>query len=109
MAYSVELEQRIDDRVGDMGLAKKKMFGGICYLLQGNMCFGIYKAYLIVRLGSEAAAAPFLAQQHVRPMDITGRPMKGWIMVAPPGYDGNDRLAEWIDRGQAFARTLPPK
>jgi hypothetical protein len=109
MAYSVELEKRIDACLGEQGLAKQKMFGGICYLLQGNMCFGIYKEFLIVRLGSAEAAAPFLAQADVRPMDITGRPMKGWIMVAPSGYEGPDRLTAWIDRGREFVRTLPPK
>lgn len=109
MAYSVALEQRIDARVKDMGLTKKKMFGGICYLRKGNMCFGIYKDFLIVRLGSAEAVKPYLAKDHVRPMDITGRPMKGWVMVAPPGYDGGEPLDAWITQGRAFAQTLPPK
>ena len=109
MAYSHDLEKRIDARVGDWGLAKKKMFGGICYLLAGNMCFGIYKDFLIVRLGSAAAAKPYLAQADVKPMDITGRPMKGWVMVAPTAYDGPERLRRWLSRGTQFAQTLPPK
>ena len=109
MAYSVELEKRIDKATKDFGLNKKKMFGGICYLLQGNMCFGIHKDNLIVRLGSNEAAAPYLSQDHVRPMDITGRPMKGWIMVAPQGYEGDQALAAWIALGKEFVQTLPPK
>jgi TfoX/Sxy family transcriptional regulator of competence genes len=103
------LEKRIDARVEDFGLAKKKMFGGICYLLQGNMCFGIYRDFLIVRLGSAAAAEPYLAQAHVKPMDITGRPMKGWVMVAPTAYDGPEQLRPWLSRGMRFAQSLPPK
>jgi hypothetical protein len=106
MAYSLDLEQRIDESVGGLGLTKKKMFGGICYLLAGNMCIGIYKDYLIVRLGSAETAAPYLKQGHVRPMDITGRPMKGWVMVPPTGYGGEDPLSAWISRGVAFARNL---
>jgi hypothetical protein len=85
------------------------MFGGICYLLQGNMCFGIYRDFLIVRLGSAAAAEPYLAQAHVKPMDITGRPMKGWVMVAPTAYDGPEQLRPWLSRGMRFAQSLPPK
>ncbi len=109
MAYSHDLEKRIDASAGDWGLAKKKMFGGICYLLAGNMCFGIYRDFLIVRLGSAAAAEPFLTQAHVKPMDITGRPMKGWIMVAPPAHDGPKRLRQWLSRGKRFAQTLTAK
>ena len=109
MAYSTDLEDRMDASVGDWGLTKKKMFGGIGYLLAGNMCFGIYEDYLIVRLGSAAAAKPYLAQAHVKPMDITGRPMKGWVMVAPTAYDGPEQLRQWLSRGTQFARTLPPK
>jgi hypothetical protein len=109
VAYSHDLEKRIDARVEDFGLAKKKMFGGICYLLQGNMCFGIYRDFLIVRLGSAAAAEPYLAQAHVKPMDITGRPMKGWVMVAPTAYDGPEQLRPWLSRGMRFAQSLPPK
>ena len=109
MAYSHELEKRIDASVEDWELVKKKMFGGICYLVAGNMCFGIYKDYLIVRLGSATAARPYLAQAHVKPMDITGRPMRGWVMVAPPAYAGQAQLRQWLGRGRHFAVTLPPK
>ena len=109
MGYSKRLEQRIDDLVGDQGLAKKAMFGGIGYLRQGNMCFGIYEDFLIVRLGDARAAAPYLTQEHVRPLDITGRPMKGWVMVAPDGCRGPAALSEWLALGDRCARRLPPK
>ena len=82
MAYNEYLEELIDAATNRWkGRDKKKMFGGVCYLLNGNMCFGIYKDYLIVRLGEEEAAAA-LKQEGVRPFDITGRPMKGWVMVS---------------------------
>ncbi len=109
MAYSKRLARRVEDIVRDTGLVRKKMFGGICYLRQGNMCFGIYQDFLIVRLGSAEAAEPYLAQEHVSPMDITGRPMKGWIMVAPAACRGATRLADWLQLGERFARSLPPK
>ena len=109
MAYSKQLAQRIDAIVRDSGLTQKGMFGGVCYLRQGNMAFGIYRDYLIVRLGSAEAAEPYLAQDHVSPMDITGRPMQGWVMVAPAAWRGAARLKEWLRLGEQFARRLPPK
>ncbi len=109
MGYCQRLEQRIDDLVGDRGLAKKAMFGGIAYFRQGNMCFGIYKDFLIVRLGDAETAAACLARKHVHPMDITGRPMKAWVMVAPEGCHGAAALEEWLSLGERFARRLPPK
>jgi TfoX/Sxy family transcriptional regulator of competence genes len=87
MPYSEKIEKRIDKATASWrALEKKKMFGGICYLTAGNMCFGIYKDFLIVRLGEGAAAHE--AKKHVRPFDITGRPMKGWLMVAEEGLRG---------------------
>lgn len=109
MAYSKTLERRIDAIAGPAGFVKRKMFGGLCYLLQGNMCFGIYQDHLIVRLGSAEAAEPYLAEDHVRPMDITGRPMQGWIMAAPCAYAEPARLKNWLNLGAQVARGLPPK
>jgi len=109
MRYSTDLERRIDAVTGGVPLVKKKMFGGICYLAHGNMCFGIYQDYLIVRLGSAAAAAPLLQSPHVRPMDVTGKPMKGWVMVAPPAWLEEQALRQWLARGREFAASLPPK
>ncbi len=109
MGYSRRLETRIDELSAGLGFAKKAMFGGIGYFRQGNMCFGIYEDFLVVRLGGAEAAAPYLRQAHVRPLDITGRPMKGWIMVAPPGCRGRAKLQAWLTLGDRFARSLPPK
>jgi hypothetical protein len=109
MAYAKELERRIDAIAGHAGFVKKKMFGGLGYLLQGHMCFGIHQDYLIVRLGSAEAAKPYLGQDHVRPLDITGRPMKGWIMAAPPAYAESAHLRAWLERGAKVARGLPSK
>jgi len=107
--YSEQIEQRIDALARQWdNIEKKRMFGGVCYLLNGNMCFGIYKDYLIVRCGVDAAAER-LQEPHVRPMDITGKPMKGWVMVADGGWTGEEDLSSWLLLGKTFALTLPPK
>jgi len=107
--YNQEIETRILEAVaGWDNCAAKKMFGGICHLRNGNMFCGVYKDYLILRLG-ETAAAEALAQPHVRPFDITGRPMKGWVMVASTGFDSADDLSEWLEKARDFVDNLPPK
>ncbi len=107
MAYSEALDQRISDYMAPWAGQRRKMFGGTCHLLNGNMMCGVYKDSLILRLG-EAAAAEGLNQLHVSEFDITGRPMKGWVMVAPASYAGA-ALEEWLDKARAFVETLPPK
>ena len=84
------------------------MFGGVCYLLGGNICFGIFKDYLIVRM-SAAAAAGRLNEDHVREFDLTGRPMKGWVMVEEGSWQNREALLDWLNRGRSFALALPPK
>ncbi len=109
MGYSTELEEMVDALAGRWrGLDKKKMFGGICYLLNGNMGFGIYRDFLIVRLGPERAAER-MKTKHVRPFDITGRPMKGWVMVGQGGWKGQGSLKRWLEAGREFALSLPRK
>ena len=109
MAYDEQLERRILAVIdGWEGVAAKKMFGGICYLIRGNMFCGIYKEFLILRIGT-AAATDALSRAHVKPFDITGRPMKGWVMVAPEGRDDEDALVRWLGKARAFALTLAPK
>ncbi len=83
------------------------MFGGTCHLLNGNMLCGVNETALIVRLGHEAAEIA-LKQPHTRPMDVTGRPMKGWVIVEPEGFKG-DRLQSWLDQAHSFVATLPQK
>lgn len=109
MAYDENLERRIIAVIdGWEGIAAKKMFGGICHLVRGNMFCGVYKAFLILRLG-EGAASEALSRAHVRPCDITGRPMKGWVMVAPAGVATDASLSGWLEKAHAFALTLAPK
>jgi len=89
-------------------LIETKMFGGIGYLLYGNMCIGVYKDALVLRLG-EAGAQILLKEPYVRPMDITGRPMKGWVMVEPEGLDDEDVLCRYLHLSLDFVQGLPPK
>jgi TfoX/Sxy family transcriptional regulator of competence genes len=83
------------------------MFGGTCYTLKGNMVCGVYKDFLILRLG-EQQAAEALKLPGVRPMDITGKPMKGWVMIAEATLT-DDATARWIEKARAFAISLPAK
>jgi len=109
MAYNIALEDKIEDSVRQWdGVEKKKMFGGICYLLNGNMCFGIWKDYLIVRMAPELAAEK-LNNDSVREFDITGKPRKGWIMIENGSWDEIDELITWLDFGRSFALILPKK
>lgn len=107
MPYNEELDSRITAVVTACGATRRRMFGGTCHLVNGNMMCGVYKDYLILRLGDQQAAAA-LAQPHVRPFDITGKPMKGWVMVAQAGYQGA-ALESWLHRAHEFAGALPPK
>jgi TfoX/Sxy family transcriptional regulator of competence genes len=109
MPYNTALEDKIGDSIYQWdGIEKKKMFGGICYLLNGNMCFGIWKDYLIVRMTPELAAEK-LKNDYVREFDITGKPMKGWVMVGEEFWDKTEELTKWLDIGRLFALTIPKK
>jgi len=109
MAYDQNLAQRIRNAVIHLpGLDEKKMFGGIGFLLHGNMACGVHGNNLIVRVGAEHYSQA-LAQPHARPFDLTGRPMQGWVMVAPAGVVSDSDLQAWLDQGVAFAATLPGK
>ena len=109
MAFSESLAARIRDALpGKRGGEEKKMFGGIGFLLHGNMLVGVWKHSLIVRLGPDDGDTALL-EQHVRVFDITGRPMKGWVLVEPEGVEADDQLKEWIQRAIRFVVTLPAK
>jgi hypothetical protein len=109
MPYSTTLEDKIEDiTLSWDGLEKKKMFGGICYLINGNMSFGVWKDYLIVRMGPDLAAEK-LNNKYVREFDITGKPMKGWVMVEKGSWNKRDELTGWLDIGKSFALSLPKK
>lgn len=90
------------------GSSEKKMFGGICFMINGNMCVGPWKGSLVVRLAKEKHEET-QALPHVKPMDITGKMMKGWALVSPTGIKADADLKTWVDRAVKFARTLPAK
>jgi TfoX/Sxy family transcriptional regulator of competence genes len=109
MAYDENLAQRVRDVVAEQtGVSEKKMFGGLSFLLHGNMACGIVGDDLMVRVGREAAAEA-LAKPHARPMDFTGKPLPGYVYVAPEGTGQTRALRSWVSRGMSFAATLPPK
>lgn len=109
MVYCVELAERLRTRLGKLpGISEKAMFGGIALLLNGNMICGVYKDDLILRLGKEAFEKG-LKRPHTRQFDITGRPMSGWLMVAPEGCSEDRLLDEWVSQALEFVKTLPAK
>ncbi len=108
MPYNTALEDLIDDLLPEITPDKKKMFGGICYMINGNMSFGIWKDYLIVRM-SPALAAEKLTDEHAREFDLTGKPMKGWVMVDGGAWRNRTELADWLNIGKSFALSLPRK
>ena len=110
MAVSEILADRVRTLLAnEEGLCEKKMFGGLCFLVHGNMACGITGDNdLMLRVGPEAYEAA-LEQPGVRPMDFTGRPMKGMVFVDPDRCPDEADLASWLERALAFARSLPPK
>jgi TfoX/Sxy family transcriptional regulator of competence genes len=109
MAYDEQLAARIRDALADTdGVSERKMFGGLAFLLHGNMVCGLVGETLMLRLGADLADA-VLDEPHTRPMDFTGRPMRGMVYVDPPGIATDATLAAWVERALGFVRTLPPK
>ena len=109
MALNETLAARIRKHTGKRsGLVEKKMFGGLAFLLKGNMSVGVHGDEMIVRIDPVETDAA-LKQKHVRIFDITGKPMKGWILVDAKGLADDKSLAKWIDTGVAYAQSLPPK
>ncbi len=109
MAYDDKLAARVRKTLArHKAVAEIKMFGGLCFTLRGNMCCGVLKDNLVLRVAPEAAAK-YLAEPHVRPMDFTGRPMKNFLYVGPGGHRSAPSLRKWIKRAADFALSLPPK
>jgi hypothetical protein len=109
MAFDETLAARIRDALSRRkGVEEKKMFGGICFLLNGNLLVGVWKDALIARLGPDEGEAA-LREAHVRVFDITGRPMRNWVLVEPDGVEDDEQLKGWIERATKFVRTLPKK
>ena len=107
MAYDLQLAERIRSEL-DVPVVEKKMFGGVGFLLNGNLACGVNKQDLIVRVDPEKHSA-LLKKPHVRPFDMTGRPMKGWLVVAADGVKTEKQLRAWVKEGVEFASTLPSK
>jgi hypothetical protein len=107
MAYDAELDARVEEMAGAWGASKKKMFGGTCYMLNGNIVAGVHGDSLIIRLSPEEAAEA-LELPNVRPFDLARNPMAGWLYVGPEGLD-DDSLQDWLERAREFALTLPAK
>jgi len=109
MAFDEKLAERIRRRLSKRaGFAAKRMFGGIAFLLNGNMCCGVHGKEMIVRLAPEQTEK-VLAGRHTRVFDLTGRPMKGWILVAPKGIAKDGDLGKWIGVAAKYAGSLPAK
>jgi TfoX/Sxy family transcriptional regulator of competence genes len=109
MAYDEALAERIRDVLAARSdVSERKMFGGIAFMLGGNMAVGVIGEDLMVRL-DPADAEKALTEPHARPMDFTGRPMKNMVYVDSGGTDADEDLAAWVEAGADFASSLPPK
>ena len=110
MAYDEYLSERIKRAFEEKGIPveAKKMMGGICYLVDEKMCAGVTNNHLMARIGPDAYNDA-LERKGCRPMDFTGRPMKGWVMVGVEGFKKDDQLKTWLKKAKAFAKKLPPK
>ena len=109
MAYDETMAARVRANLANRsGIAERKMFGGLAFMLDGNMCCCVIEHGLIARVGRDAYAEA-LARPHARPMDVTGRPMRGWVLVDFAGLETERDLSRWVEQGAEFAATLPPK
>lgn len=109
MAFDDTLAERIRAVLRRrLHIQEKRMFGGLGFLLNGNMLVGVWKNLLIARIGPEQAEAA-LKEEHVRPMDITGKPMKGWVMVEPDGVADAASVESWVRRAIEFVDPMPAK
>ena len=109
MAYDEGLAQRIREAFDDRSdVTEKRMFGGVAFLVRGNMCCGVVRDELMVRVGPDAYDDA-LARPQAREMDFTGRPMRGMVYVSPEGVEADEDLEAWIERGVAFSSSLPAK
>ena len=109
MAYDEILAERIRTILHRRkAVTERRMFGGLCFMVGGNMACGIVKDELMVRVGADGFDHA-LAQPHARPMDFSGRPAKGMVYVGKKGIATDEGLKAWVDRGVGFARSLPAK
>ena len=109
----IEQDRNLVERIRPLikrrkGYSEKKMFGGLCFFVNGNMCVGPWKGSLIVRMAKEDHEETQLLP-NAKPMDITGKVMRGWAKVTPAGIATDENLKEWVHRAVRFVRTLPAK
>ena len=109
MAYDEGVAQRVREILEERGdVVEKRMFGGVSWLVRGNLACGVIGEGLIVRVGPDEYPRS-IEKPHTRAFDFTGKPMKGWLVVDPAGYEDDAALAMWVDLGTSFALTLPAK
>lgn len=109
MAYDEQLAEKIRGILaGRKGLTEKKMFGGIAFMLRGNMCCGVLNDDLILRLGPDQTEKA-LKRKHTKPFDVTGRPMRGFVVVTAEGCKRRQTLQRWLIDAADFAMSLSPK
>lgn len=109
MAYSEKLASPIRQALAPRAdVMERKMFGGLAFMLRGNMCCGVVGDMLMLRLGNEGAAEA-LKEPHTKPMDFTGKPLKSMVYVGPEGIAAPEDLHRWVNHGADFAASLPPK
>lgn len=90
------------------GLTERRMFGGIAFMINGNMAVGVSGDELMVRVGEDAHEEA-VSRPGARIFDMGARPMKGWVSVAPEGFETDEEFESWVDQGAAYAMSLPPK
>ncbi|MEM1099881.1 MAG: TfoX/Sxy family protein [Planctomycetota bacterium] len=103
-----KLTERLRKFAEPRGLEERRMFGGAAFFFQGHMCVGVYHQQLMLRLGEDATER-VLKRKHVSPMNLTGKTMRGWATVDPPGTTRKTQLESWLDLALEFVRTLPAK
>jgi hypothetical protein len=109
MPFDATLATRVRKILGRRAnFSGKRLFGGVGFLLSGNLCAAVWKEWLILRLGPDQAEAA-LREPFVKEFDVTGRPMRGWAMVDPGGLEGDDDVRRWCDAAIRFVKTLPAK
>ncbi len=109
MAYDETVAERLREAFKSYsGVTERRMFGGLTFLLNGHMCCGVLRNELMVRVGPNAYQEA-LEQPCSREMDFTGRPLRGLVYVAPEGFESDQSLRDWVDRGTSYALSLPAK
>jgi hypothetical protein len=109
MAYDETVAERVRRALaGRRGVVEKKMMGGLCFMVSGNMCCGVTGSAVLIRVGREGYREA-LAKPHVRPLEFAGRRASGFVLVDPDGHRGDKALAAWIERGLAVVAALPRK